>query len=175
MERSPPEGVKVAYAPVRRDAPGDERTSARATRTWCRPVHARQFGTHPPGRSHHGSALRPASSSNGERPSRKGKLGIQIPSANQSRAGLGCGAGTRSKIVGARRGQPQERGSSPWGVCAGCGQMLEVPSVLTRTTAIHYLAYATLWFIVVALRYRSILFAPQWILPLAIATCAWWA
>ena len=45
--------------------------------------------------------------------------------------------------------------------------------LLVRITAVRYATYAVAWFIIVALKHRSIWRAPQWALLLAIAACAW--
>jgi hypothetical protein len=44
--------------------------------------------------------------------------------------------------------------------------------LLVRITAVRYATYAVVWFIIVALKHRSIWRAPQWALLLAIAACA---
>ena len=49
----------------------------------------------------------------------------------------------------------------------------ETLTLAVRITVIRYAAYAVLWLIVVALHHKNILRAPQWLLLLAIAGCAW--
>jgi hypothetical protein len=58
------------------------------------------------------------------------------------------------------------------GLFAACVYMPS-PSLMlmARITAGRYVAYASLWLLVVAVHHRSVLRAPQWILLLAIAAC----
>ena len=43
---------------------------------------------------------------------------------------------------------------------------------VVRVTAVRYIAYAAAWLLIVAVRHRSVVGAPQWLLVLAIAGCA---
>jgi len=43
---------------------------------------------------------------------------------------------------------------------------------VVRVTAVRYIAYAAAWLLIVAVRHRSVVGAPQWLLLLAIAGCA---
>ena len=43
---------------------------------------------------------------------------------------------------------------------------------VVRVTAVRYIAYAAAWLLIVAVRHRSVVGAPQWLLMLAIAGCA---
>jgi hypothetical protein len=45
------------------------------------------------------------------------------------------------------------------------------PEGYLSVTAGRYVAYASLWLLVVAVHHRSVFRAPQWILLLAIAAC----
>jgi len=42
---------------------------------------------------------------------------------------------------------------------------------LVRVTALRYIGYAAAWLLIVAVRHRSVVGAPQWLLLLAIAGC----
>jgi hypothetical protein len=58
------------------------------------------------------------------------------------------------------------------GLFAACAYMPSPSLVLTAwITAGRYVAYASLWLLVVAVHHRSVFRAPQWILLLAIAAC----